>query len=174
MTKKQKIFRGFLFAFLVALFARTFLIEGFYVKGDSMYPTIKNGQYIFINKTSFWFRDPTRGEVIVAYPRAYPGRVIKRIIGMPGERLSIEDKKIVIRYNRTDVGEKLDESNIGNVATPEVGITKIIISPKEYFAMGDNRAVSIDSRELGAIDEWDIKGKVFLIFDFKNFKFSHI
>lgn len=174
MSKKRKFLIVLIISFVVSALIRTFIVEGFYVSGDSMYPTIKNGEYVFVNKAAFWFRDPSRGEIIVAIPRTYPGRVIKRIIGMPGERLSIENKKIIIRYNRQDEGNLLDESYIGEANTPEVGITRIIIDPKEYFAMGDNRAVSIDSRELGPIDLWSIKGKAFATINFHTWKYTNL
>ncbi len=154
--------------FVIVILLRSFVFETFFVQGDSMDPTIKSGQLVFVNKLAYLWSEPKRGDIVVAVPRVYPGRVIKRIIGLPGEWFSIENQRIVIRDSRTDKGVNLDESYLSIPDTPEVGTTRWNIDPKEYFALGDNRAVSIDSRELGPIDFWSIKGKVVGSFDFNS------
>lgn len=159
-----------LIVFLVVLVLRTFVFETFFVDGDSMYPTIQSGQLVFVNRLAYLFSDPKRADIIVATPRTYPGLVVKRVIGLPGEWFSVENNQIVIRNSRTDEGVNLDESYLQLPNTPEVGTTRYNIDPEEYFVLGDNRAVSIDSRELGAIDRWSIKGKVFMTIDFKTLK----
>lgn len=172
MSNKSKIFSIFLVAFIGAAFIRTFVLEGFIVIGDSMEPTIHSGDYVFINKVAYWSSEPERGDIVVANSRApREEKVIKRIIGMPGERFAIEKGAIVIRATRLEEGVILSEGYLTETSTPSVGITLIKLDPKEYFALGDNRAVSIDSRELGPIDIWDIKGEAFGAFNFKTFKF---
>ena len=159
-TTKQKVISIIIIVFVCALFLRIFVIEGFVVSGDSMEPTIHSGDFIFINKLAYWFKSPARGDIIVTIPRTYPNKVIKRIIGLPGERFQIENNQVVIKDGRLDPGLVLSEPYLSSSSTPEVGTTLIQLDPEEYFAMGDNRAVSIDSRELGPIDMWSIKGKV--------------
>lgn len=159
-------------AFIIVTLLRLFVFEAFFVQGDSMAPTISSGQFVLVNKLAYIQSGPKRGDIIVAVPRVYPGRVVKRVIGLPGEWFSIEDQRIVIRDSRTDKGVNLDESYLRLPDTPEVGTTKRNIDPGEYFALGDNRAVSIDSRELGPIDIWSIKGKVMGVFDFTTFKYK--
>ncbi len=159
-------------AFVVVSLIRTFAFETFFVQGDSMSPTILSGQFVLVNKLAYLFKEPKRGDIVVAVPRVYPGKVVKRIIGLPGEWFSIENQRIVIRDSRTDKGVNLDESYLRLPDTPEVGTTRRNIDPKEYFALGDNRQVSIDSRELGPIDRWSIKGQVMGAFDFKTFKYK--
>ncbi|HVU06900.1 MAG TPA: signal peptidase I [Candidatus Paceibacterota bacterium] len=169
---KKNVLSVALIAFLVVLFIRLFVFETFFVQGDSMSPTILSGQFVFVNRLAYIWSEPKRGDIVVAIPRVYPGRVVKRVIGLPGEWFSIENGAIVIRDSRTGKGVNLDEAYLKLPYTPEVGTTRTNIDPKEYFALGDNRAESIDSRELGPIDLWSIKGKVVGAFDFKTFKYK--
>jgi signal peptidase I len=158
-------------AIIAVVLIRTFVFETFFVSGDSMSPTIFSGDFVFVNKLAYTWGEPKRGDIIVAVPRVYPGKVIKRVIGLPGEWFSIENGRVVIRNSRTDEGVNLDEAYLKLPDTPEVGTTRRNIDPKEYFALGDNRAVSIDSRELGPVDKWSIKGKVIGVFSFKRLKY---
>ncbi|MCR4279338.1 MAG: signal peptidase I [Candidatus Zambryskibacteria bacterium] len=172
MTFKTKLLSVLIVAFIVSVVIKTFFIEGLIVIGDSMEPTIHSGDYVFINKFAYWNSEPERGDIVVANSRA-PRRekVVKRIIGMPGERFAIEKGAIVIRATRLEEGVILSEGYLTGTSTPSVGITLIKLDPREYFALGDNREVSIDSRELGPIDLWEIKGEAFGAFNFKTFKF---
>lgn len=136
-----------------------------------MHPAIQSGDYVFINKTAYWSSEPKRGEIVVAHEREGGQRIVKRIIGLPGERFAIEEGAIVIRATRLEEGTKLEENYLTSTTTPAVGITLIKLDPKEYFALGDNRSVSIDSRELGPVDLWGIKGRVWGAFNLRTFKF---
>lgn len=159
-------------AFLIVALIRTFAFETFFVKGDSMAPTILNGEFLFVNKLAYINSEPQREDIVVAIPRVYPGKVVKRIIGLPGEWFSIENKRIVIRDLRTAEGVNLDEKYLALPDTEAVGKTRTNIDPQEYFALGDNRGASIDSRELGLIDLTNIKGKVVGAFNFKTFTYK--
>jgi len=168
---KQKTLAVAIVVFVIVLFIRLFVLEVFFVSGDSMAPTILNGDLVFVNKLAYTKNEPTRGDIVVAIPRVYPGRVVKRIIGLPGEWFSIENERIVIRNSRTDAGVTIDESYLKFSATPAVGKTRTNIDSKEYFALGDNRGESIDSRELGMIDLWSIKGRVVGVLRFNPLKY---
>jgi signal peptidase I len=137
-----------------------------------MEPAIHSGDFVFINKTAYWFKEPARGDVIVVIPRIYPNKVVKRIIGLPGERFQIENNKVVIKSDRLDVREIIFEPYLGSTSTPAVGTTLIQLDPQEYFALGDKRDVSIDSRELGPVDKWSIKGKVISTFNISTLKYT--
>jgi signal peptidase I len=140
---RSKTFAVILVGFFFALLIRTFVIEGFVVSGASMEPAIKSGDYIFVSKIAYkWGRQPRKSDVVVAYPRSLDTKVIKRVAGVPGERL-------------------------------EMGSGPVMLDPGEYFLLGDNRSESIDSRELGPVDRWDIKGKVIADFRFSQFKLVH-
>jgi signal peptidase I len=170
-TKRNLVALAIVVFAIVALM-RIFVFEAFFVQGDSMDPTIRSGELVFVNKLAYMWGQPKRGDIIVAVPRVYPGMVVKRVIGLPGEWFSIENQRIVIRDSRTGDPVSLDESYLQFPDTPEIGTTKWNIDPEEYFALGDNRAASIDSRELGPIDLWSIKGKVFGSFNFGTFKYK--
>ncbi|MDO8589657.1 MAG: signal peptidase I [bacterium] len=168
---KTKILSVFLVAFALALLVRLFALEGFIVNGDSMSPTILSGDYVFINKLAYLYKDPKRGDIVVAIPRGESFKVIKRIIVLPGERFSIEEDQVVIRTNRLDPGITLEEDYLIDDLELLIGVTQSKLDPEEYFILGDNRDVSIDSRELGFIDRWHIKGRAFGIFRLKSFKY---
>ena len=169
---KRKILSVFIVSFVAAVLIRAFVIEGFFVVGDSMEPVIHSGDYVFINKLAFTKREPRREEIVIASSRGGE-RLIKRIIGLPGERVSIEDGKIVIKSGRLDEGDVLEEIYLNNGQTSSTtGISLIKLDPGEYFALGDNRNVSIDSRELGPIDIWDIKGSVIGSFNLTHLKYK--
>lgn len=171
-TRKQKIIYAALTVFVVVLFLRVFVVEGFVVIGDSMSPTILSGDYVFVNKLAYMSKEPSRGDIVVALPRDYKRKVLKRIIGLPGERFEIVNGVVTIREKRLDPKEPLEELYLSTHETPAVGIIHINLDPQEYFTLGDSRNVSIDSRELGPVDRWAIKGKVFGIFSFKSFKYK--
>ncbi|MFZ2769737.1 MAG: signal peptidase I, partial [Minisyncoccia bacterium] len=117
---------------------------------------------------------PKRGDIVVVRPRVNVGSVVKRIVGMPGERLQILDGIVTVREDRNSTSTPLDEVYLNGLTTKEIGTTYIQLDPFEYFVFGDDREVSIDSRELGPVDIYNIKGKPFLIFNTKNFSFRLI
>src|SRR6185503_2134987 len=84
-------------AIVAVLLIRAFLIQPFLVSGDSMVPTFHNGDYLLVDELTYRLREPQRGEVIVfRYPRDEKLFFIKRIIGLPGERVEIEGGKVVV------------------------------------------------------------------------------
>lgn len=168
---KTKVKSVLFIAFISALLLRLFVLEGFVVRGDSMSPTVLSGDYVFINKLAYLNKEPARGDIVVSVPRGQSFKVIKRIVVLPGERFSIEGGQVVIRTQRTDEGKVLEENYLrDDIESPE-GITQLKLDPQEYFVLGDNSTVSIDSRELGFLDKWHIKGKVFGIFRLSSFKY---
>lgn len=147
-----------LFAMLVVLPIRYFLFQPFIVRGASMEPNFEESDYLIVDQLSYRFREPNRGEVIVFHYPADPSkRHIKRIIGLPEEEVKIEDGNIFIISD----GEKIliEEDYI-----PKTEISKekdIFLKEGEFFVMGDNRNVSFDSRNWGALPKENIIGKVF-------------
>ncbi len=109
---------------------RTFVAQPFIVSGASMDPTFRDGQYLIVDELSYYFRPPTRDEVVVfKYPKDPSKHFIKRISGLPGETVTIAG-------------------------------TKQVLGPDEYFVMGDNRLASLDSRSWGALPARLITGRV--------------
>lgn len=145
---------------LVSVFVvRTFLVQPFLVSGASMEPTFASGDYLLIDEISYRFREPERGEVIVfRYPGNENAFYIKRIIGLPGERLVFEDGGIKVFNEDHKDGLLLHEYYL-----PEglkTAGSEIVLGANEYFVLGDNRYFSFDSRSWGSLDKKEIIGLV--------------
>jgi signal peptidase I len=146
-------------ALVVVLIIRTFLFQPFIVEGSSMYPNFKNGDYLIIDELTYRMREPARGEVIVFHPpRAQSDYYIKRIIGLPNERIVIKDGEIRIYNNSHPDGLLLNESYLLDAKTP--GDVDIKLGNNEYFVLGDNRYASYDSRAWGVLYRDKIVGIV--------------
>jgi len=144
-------------ALLIVIPIRTFLFQPFFVRGESMSPAFENGDYLIIDQISYRFRDPQRGEVIVfKYPPSQ--RYIKRIIGLPGETVEIEDGRVVI-YKQEEP-HILDESDYLLPDIFTTGEAPVSLAENEYFVLGDNRFASADSRRWGPLTREDIIGRV--------------
>lgn len=150
------------FALAIFVVVYLFLFQPNQVKGSSMYPTFKDGQFIFTDKISYRMGKPQRGDVIVfKNPKNPDIDFIKRIVGLPGESVKILDGKVYVN------GKILNESNYlaSDVYTqPEafLGENQEIVVPEGlYFVMGDNRPHSSDSRDFGPVKPAEFIGKVF-------------
>ena len=146
-------------AALIVVPIRYFLFQPFFVRGQSMNPSFENGDYLIIDEISYRFRDPQRGEVIVfKSPRNPSQRFIKRIIGLPGETIEIEDGKIIIYKDGQP--QVLDESEYLSLNLLTPGDIQITLGENNYFVLGDNRAFSFDSRRFGSLPKNKIIGRV--------------
>ena len=139
---------------------RLFVAQPFIVSGASMVPTFQNGQYLIIDELTYHFQHPNRGDVVVfRYPKDKTQFFIKRIIGLPGDVVSISDSGITItRTNGTS--STLDESYVKNRGNG--GTHEYTVPAQEYFVMGDNRPESSDSRSWGFLPRKNIVGRAFL------------
>ena len=128
------------------------------VIGSSMEPCLFNGQSVLINKISYSFGEPKRGDVIVFLPNGNENThyYIKRVIGLPGETVAINDGRIYLDGYFYEESDSYDMIEDGGIA--EKGIT---LGEEEYFVLGDNRNNSEDSRSanVGAVKEETIAGK---------------
>lgn len=168
MYMKVKEFFSFIFeilkivviAALIVLPIRYFLFQPFFVRGASMEPNFQNLDYLIIDEISYRFREPERGEVVVfKYPQDPSSRFIKRIIGLPGENIKIEEGKVFIE----EEGEfKLLEEPYLPKSTTTPGDIQVFLEKDEYFVLGDNRTFSSDSRRWGSLSRDKIVGRVFL------------
>ncbi|GIW65176.1 MAG: hypothetical protein KatS3mg093_155 [Candidatus Parcubacteria bacterium] len=138
---------------------RLFLFEPFFVKGDSMEPNFHSWDYLIIDKFSYFYRLPQRGDVVVFKP-PFDNNIyyIKRIIGLPNERIVIDNSKIIIYNKQKPQGFILNEPYVTNHYTP--GLIDVQLKNDEYFVLGDNREVSYDSRKWGPLRKERIVGKV--------------
>ena len=148
----------------IILPVRYFLIQPFYVKGDSMEPNFHDNEYLIIDELSYRFQEPARGQVIVfrypLYPQEY---FIKRIIALPGEDVEIKDGSVFVYNQENHEGFRLNESYLpSGLQTFSHNEGKIQVGQGEYFVLGDNRGTSRDSRAFGPVDQSYLTGKVFL------------
>lgn len=156
-------------ALVTVIFVRTFIVQPFLVSGASMEPSFNNGNYLLIDEASYYFRDPQRGEVtIFKYPGNPSSFFIKRIIGLPGERVVVEKGQVSVGPADGEL-LLLSENYLSEGARTSGSVDKIL-EEDEYFVLGDNRNNSFDSRSWGALDEDNIIGLVRLrIFPFSKF-----
>lgn len=166
IPKKENFFKEIVkfivIALLIVIPVRTYIAQPFIVSGPSMDPTFNTGQYLIIDQVSYYFSEPKRGDVIVfRYPRDPKIFYIKRIVGLPGETLSVDTGKVTVINTTNPEGVLLDEPYvIKDHRTSET--FKITLGPTEYFVMGDNRAESSDSRSWGPMDKKYIIGRPLL------------
>ncbi|MFT6910788.1 MAG: signal peptidase I, partial [Candidatus Paceibacteria bacterium] len=162
-----ELFRFVLIVLAVVVPIRVFIAQPFIVNGESMLPTLENGNYLIIDEISYRTMDPERGEVIVfRNPTNTKQFLIKRIIGLPGETIEISGSSVVIREGESTI--ELEEEYI-NENFSSYGTWKL--EEDEYFTMGDNRQRSLDSRAWGALPKDLIVGKTFLrLFPIRDFQ----
>ena len=166
----KKIFKslkGFLIPIIVGCIAGlllvTFVIQKHNVSGDSMYPTLHNNDVLIVDKISRNFRDFQRGEIVVVeHSKLNSSRInsdiIKRIIGIPGDSIIIIDGNVYV--NSITIQE--DYLSPGTqTQMPNSAAYEITLGEDEYFCLGDNRSISLDSRVLGPIPKNCIRGTAF-------------
>lgn len=155
--------RTLVIAFVIAL-AITAVVKPTIVKETSMMPNIQDGNYLFINKLAYWHNEPQKGDVII-FRSSLEGKklLIKRVIGVPGDEIQISGGKVYINGREDPQNYTNDQSTNGNMS--------LKVKKGYYFCMGDNRLVSIDSRdsEVGPVPKKKIVGKaVFRLFPVKE------
>ena len=186
---KKSTFREYYEALLIAVifvnFARIFVFQAFKIPTGSMEDNLKIGDHIIVNKFIygpighdgfahlFPIRDIKRGDIIVfRYPLQPDTDFVKRVIGMPGDVIEVRDKKVSVN------GKPLDEPYVIHVdpqtyplqpALPEPYRSRdqfgpYTVAPDSYFAMGDNRDRSSDSRYWGTVPRSMIKGRAFMVY----------
>ena len=152
------------FAIAIFLFVYLLLLQPHKIKGDSMQPNFPNGEYLLTDKVSYRLREPKRGEVIVfEAPQTQGEEFIKRIIGLPGELISVKEGSVFVN------GQKLNEVYlVPGVVTLSGNFLKegeaVLVPPGEYAVLGDNRLHSSDSRAWGFVAKAKITGRAWVIY----------
>jgi signal peptidase I len=159
---------------IIVVAVRHYLIQPFFVNGKSMEPNFYNGEYLIVDELSYRFNEPARGDVIVfKYPNDPSQFYIKRIVGLPNEKVVIENNRIIIYNDQYLGGMALDESLYlaSDIITKSKGLPYYNLGDDEYFVLGDNRNVSADSRFWGALDDDLIVGRAWIrAWPFDRFK----
>lgn len=139
-----------------------FLIQPFIVNGASMEPTFFDGNYLIVDELSYQLKEPARGDVVVfRAPKNESVYYIKRIVGLPGERVEIVNDMVTIFNNEHQNGFNLDEKYLnGHTKTGWTGNIVVTLKDNQYFVLGDNRMNSLDSRYWGPLEKKEIIGLV--------------
>lgn len=162
--KKENFFTELLKFILIAAAIvfpiRLFVAQPFIVSGASMEPTFDNGQYLIVDELSYRFGGPERGDVVIfRYPKNPREFFIKRVIGLPGETVSIEGGTVLVKH--TDgTATVLDEPYV--ISRGNGGNKEYPLGEDEFFVMGDNRPESSDSRTWGVLPRQNIVGRAFV------------
>lgn len=166
VNKKKEIISNIIYVAVVlaiTIFIICFVGQRTKVDGDSMYPTLHDGDNLIVDKISYRFNDPERFDVIIfPYPQNEKVFYIKRVIGLPGETIQIDyDGNIYI-------DDEILEEDYGYevMVNPGIAAEPITLGEDEYFVLGDNRNESNDSRavDVGVIEEDDIVGRAWVRF----------
>ena len=156
-----EIARFAILAILIVIPIRMFIAQPFIVSGASMDDTFHSGEYLIVDQVSYYFESPQRGDVVIfRYPKDPSKFFIKRVIGVPGDTVNIENGVVTITNEAHPEGFVLDEPYITQMP-PEPARTETL-GEREYFVMGDNRGQSSDSRSWGVLQEERIIGRALL------------
>ncbi len=170
-------------AFVLALIIKFFLIQAFSIPSGSMLNTLQIGDYLLVNKLSYGIRNPLnnkvviplgtpkRGDVVVfLFPQDTSKDYIKRVIGLPGDKIQITNKKVYIngKLYETPQAQYTDKFVIPAPQSPidsaRDNFGPVTVPPNAFFVMGDNRDHSYDSRFWGFVPMDNLKGKALFIY----------
>lgn len=158
------VFEVIVFAVAIFLFVYLIVLQPHKIKGNSMQPNFPDGEYILSDKLSYRFGEPERGDVVVFEAPGTDGEdFIKRIIGLPGETISIRDNSVYID-NRQVIESYLPDTIVtlpGDFLEDGESVT---IPLENYFVLGDNRGHSSDSRTWGLVEKEAITGKAWVVY----------
>ena len=151
--------RDILISAAVSILIITFLYQPVRVEGTSMLPRLEDHDRLFINKFVYRISAIHRGDVVVFhYPRDPEKSYIKRVIALPGDRLSIDRGRVLLN------GRQLRESYVPEEYRDMRSMAETVIPEDDYFVMGDHRSISSDSREFGPVDRDLIYGKAVFVY----------
>lgn len=156
--KVIKELNSYLLIIVIVLVIRTFIFTPILVHGESMVPTLKGGELMILKK---YDKKYERFDVVVVSKNVEGEELIKRVIGLPGETIKYFDGKLYINNEIIDDPYAYGETD---------DFSEYVLGDDEYFVMGDNREVSLDSRLIGIIKYREIEGTTnFVLFPFKSF-----
>lgn len=182
--RKKSVIREYaeaiIVAVLLALFIRSFVLQAFKIPSGSMLPTLKIGDHLLVNKFIYGTKIPfsdgkrildwktiNRGDIIVfRFPKDRSIDYIKRVIGLPGDRIQVKNKKVLV--NNEAVDDPHAHFTSTTIMSPHAGprdnFGPVTVPEGKVFVMGDNRDNSYDSRFWGFVDKKDVLGKALIIY----------
>lgn len=159
-----KTFRLVALVVLALIFVRTFIIEMGQVNGVSMYPTFSDNERFFVDKSRLLFTAPKRGAVIQIIEPETGKLLIKRVVGLPGETVTLKENRVWIS-DAAGTTYQLSEPYLTQNSITQAAPNKpntFQLNEQEYFVLGDNRRESIDSRNYGPVARRHIIGLVLM------------
>ncbi|WP_456387364.1 signal peptidase I [Desulfolithobacter sp.] len=182
-NRKKSVVREYaeaiIFALILALFIRTFVVQAFKIPSGSMLPTLQIGDHILVNKFIYGIKVPVTGKVIVPiktprrgdiivfkFPRDPKLDYIKRVIAVGGDTIQVRDKKVYVnnRLSPDKYAIHTDPNILPASVSPRDNFGPVTVPPGKIFVMGDNRDNSFDSRFWGYVDLSVVLGKAFIIY----------
>lgn len=152
------------FAISIFLFVYLLILQPHKIKGASMEPNFHDGEYLLTDKVSYRLGEPKRGDVIVfRAPPTYKDEFIKRIIGLPGEEVKVQNGNIYINGRELDEKYLPKETYVMAGRFTQEGQT-ITVPEDSYFVLGDNRDHSLDSRSIGTVERQYITGRAWIVY----------
>jgi signal peptidase I len=145
--------------FLVIRFA----VQNFNIEGHSMEPSLHDQELILVDKWTYLFHPPSRGDVIVFIAPPQPSQdYIKRVIGIPGDVISIQNTNVIV--DGVPLKETYVDPKNQGTTFDDKRIFNMVVPPNDYFVLGDNRANSSDSRVWGFVPKQNIIGRAALVY----------
>ncbi len=158
-------FKSLLWAIAIALFIRAFFVGNFKIPSTSMMPTLKIGDRLLANKIVYRLRPPAQGEVIIfKYPEDPKRDFVKRLIGLPGERILIREGKIYINGSLVTNPAVADRYYYSEVDGSYGVVAETEIPTDSYYVLGDNSINSKDSRYWGFVPKKYVVGEALFIY----------
>jgi len=153
-----ELFEIVVFSLAIFLVVYLLIMQPHKIQGASMEPNFHNNEYLITDKITYRLREPQKGDVIVfRSPPTYQEELIKRIIGVPGDSVSIENGMVIV--NGTTLKESYIPDDFATLSRRFIKEGEIKIVPdNSYFVLGDNREHSLDSREFGFVEKDKITG----------------
>jgi signal peptidase I len=146
--------RDLLVSLAISAFIIIFLYQPVKVEGTSMMPGLEDQERIFVNKFVYRWEPISRGDIVVfRYPRDTSKSYIKRVIGVAGDRIRIENGQVYVNE------EALDEDYVPSEYADARSYPEVVVPANSYFVLGDHRTMSNDSRDFGPVNEKYIYGK---------------
>src|SRR6266403_265758 len=146
--------RDLIISLAISAFIIVFLYQPVKVEGTSMMPSLDDQERIFVNKFVYRWEPIERGDIVVfRYPRDPSKSYIKRVIGVPGDRIRIDSGQLYVNE------QPIIEDYVPPAYTDERSYSEIVVPSRSYFVLGDHRSMSNDSRDFGPVKEGYIFGK---------------
>ena len=164
MKTKEINILSYIFVIIVAVLIKEFVFSPIKVQGTSMEPNLQDGDIMILNEIGYHLNGLERFDIVVV--RTDEGKIIKRVVGFPGDTIKYQDNKLYINGNLIE--EEFSHDVTHNFDLNEIGHDKI--PDGYYFVIGDNRGNSLDSRKIGLIKKQQIMGKTdFVVYPFAKF-----